>query len=49
VEDEATLQILKRLGCSTAQGYHISRPLPVEEVAGWIRDRSAGTADRPAA
>src|SRR2546422_5307655 len=49
VEDEATLQILKRLGCSTAQGYHISRPLPVEEVAGWIRDRSAGSADRPAA
>jgi len=49
VEDEATLQILKRLGCSTAQGYHISRPLPVEEVAGWIRDRSAGTADRPEA
>ncbi len=49
VEDEATLQILKRLGCSTAQGYHISRPIPVEEVAGWIRDRSASSADRPAA
>src|SRR2546428_5339465 len=49
VEDEASLQILKRLGCSTAQGYHISRPIPVEEVAGWIRDRSASSADRTAA
>ena len=49
VEDEATLQILKRLGCATAQGYHISRPLPVEEVAGWIRGRSGSSADRTAA
>ena len=49
VEDEATLQILKQLGCSTAQGYHISRPLPVEEITGWIRGRSASSADRTAA
>ena len=49
VEDEGTSQILKRLGCSTVQGYHISRPLPVEEVAGWIRDRAANAADRTAA
>ena len=49
VEDEATLQILMQLGCSTAQGYHISRPLPVEEITGWIRGRSASSADRTAA
>ena len=49
VEDEATLQILMQLGCSTAQGYHISRPLPVEEIAGWIRGRSASSAGRTAA
>jgi len=49
VEDEATLQILMQLGCSTAQGYHISRPLPVEEIAGWIRGRSGSSADRTAA
>ena len=44
VEDERTLQTLKRMGCSTAQGYFIGRPMPVEELEGWIRnwsDRSA--------
>src|SRR5438034_7483103 len=49
VEDEATLQILMQLGCSTAQGYHISRPLPVEGIASWIQGRSGSSADRTAA
>src|SRR5438093_3674987 len=48
-EDEATWPRLLQLGCSTAQGYHISRPLPVEEITGWIRGRSASSADRTAA
>jgi diguanylate cyclase len=38
VEDEATWQTLRRLGCSTAQGYFLSRPMPAAEVAGWVRD-----------
>jgi EAL domain-containing protein (putative c-di-GMP-specific phosphodiesterase class I) len=38
VEDEATWQTLQRLGCSKAQGYFLSRPMPVAEVAGWVRD-----------
>jgi diguanylate cyclase (GGDEF)-like protein len=38
VEDEATWQTLQRLGCSMAQGYFLSRPMPVAEVAGWVRD-----------
>jgi predicted signal transduction protein with EAL and GGDEF domain len=24
------------LGCDVAQGYHISRPLPADQVAGWM-------------
>jgi diguanylate cyclase (GGDEF)-like protein len=32
VEDEATLQLLPRLGCNLAQGYHISRPQPPAEL-----------------
>lgn len=28
VEDEPTLQLLERLGCDSAQGYHICRPQP---------------------
>ena len=36
VEDEATLQHLKTLGCDTVQGYYISHPLPESELKnGW--------------
>jgi diguanylate cyclase (GGDEF)-like protein len=45
VEDEATWQSLNRFGCTTAQGYFISRPMPATDVAGWLSEwssRSAG-------
>jgi EAL domain-containing protein (putative c-di-GMP-specific phosphodiesterase class I) len=29
VENESTLNMLRGMGCDLAQGYHISRPLPV--------------------
>lgn len=32
VEDEATLQLLHRLGCDLAQGYYIARPETAEEI-----------------
>ncbi len=32
VEDEASWQRLKALGCDSAQGYFLSRPLPAEQV-----------------
>lgn len=38
VEDEASLQLLRDLGCDHAQGYYISRPLPVENVCAWLED-----------
>ncbi|CAN5266784.1 hypothetical protein BH24ACT10_BH24ACT10_12290 [soil metagenome] len=37
VEDEATLQRLAELGCTHAQGYVISRPMPAAQVAAWCR------------
>jgi len=37
VEDSTTWQMLNRLGCSTAQGYFLSRPMPAAEVAAWMR------------
>ena len=40
VEDEPTWQALKRMGCSAAQGYFIGRPMPVGELAGWMRNWS---------
>jgi EAL domain-containing protein (putative c-di-GMP-specific phosphodiesterase class I) len=32
VEDEATLEKLRRMGVDFAQGYHIGRPLPIPEL-----------------
>jgi diguanylate cyclase len=40
VEDDATWQSLRRLGCSTAQGYFLSRPMPASEVEGWLSEWS---------
>lgn len=35
VETEAQMQMLARLGCHLAQGFHIARPMPAEEAAHW--------------
>jgi diguanylate cyclase (GGDEF)-like protein/PAS domain S-box-containing protein len=37
VEDGATLDRLATLSCDRAQGYHVSRPIPGEAVADWLR------------
>lgn len=36
VESIAHGQLLLQLGCDLAQGYGIARPMPAEEVAGWV-------------
>ncbi|RYZ93341.1 MAG: EAL domain-containing protein, partial [Moraxellaceae bacterium] len=36
VEDEATLQELKRLRCEQIQGFLFSKPLPVAEFEKWL-------------
>ena len=43
VEDSATMDLLRELGCDVAQGYYIARPMPPEELLDWERARS-GTA-----
>ena len=37
VENQAVLDALVRLKCNSAQGYHISRPLPVDELVEFLR------------
>jgi diguanylate cyclase (GGDEF)-like protein len=39
VETEAALAELARLGCDLAQGYHISKPLPAEQMTAWLQAR----------
>ena len=40
VEDAETWRILKDLGCDIAQGYFISRPLPIAEFEKWFAHAS---------
>ena len=36
VETKATFDQLARLGCDTAQGYWLSRPIPPGELTEWL-------------
>jgi diguanylate cyclase len=36
VEDPAHLHQLERYGCDIAQGFHLSRPIPPEQIPGWL-------------
>ena len=37
VETKDQLDFLNQLGCNYAQGYHISRPLPIYELEQWLK------------
>ena len=37
VEDDATLERLRTMGCDMVQGYLLSRPLGAAETAVWMR------------
>jgi EAL domain-containing protein (putative c-di-GMP-specific phosphodiesterase class I) len=36
VETFDVLELLRRLGCDLAQGFHIGRPMPGERMPGWV-------------
>lgn len=40
VEDGATLHTLKQLQCDQAQGFHIAKPLPIEQFDQWLAEFS---------
>jgi diguanylate cyclase (GGDEF)-like protein len=42
-EDQATVDALAMLGCDVVQGYHLSRPLPPEQLWSWLQDRPPAT------
>jgi EAL domain-containing protein (putative c-di-GMP-specific phosphodiesterase class I) len=41
VEDVATWRRLAELGCDSAQGYYLSRPIPATEMTAWAIARVA--------
>jgi EAL domain-containing protein (putative c-di-GMP-specific phosphodiesterase class I)/CheY-like chemotaxis protein len=44
VEDEAALTRVRMLGCDSAQGYHIARPMPAASVPAWVLSQRAPAA-----
>jgi diguanylate cyclase (GGDEF)-like protein len=36
LESEAVWELLRKMGCDQAQGYFISRPIPADQLAGWL-------------
>jgi len=48
-EDDAALAQLAAVGCDLVQGYAVSRPLPADQFAAWMRARSAPACLREAA
>ena len=48
VEDERTLRVLRTLECEIAQGFHVSRPLPEEELGAWLEQNASSFLKRDA-
>jgi diguanylate cyclase (GGDEF)-like protein len=47
VETSHTWDRLLELGCDTAQGFHVSRPLPEPVLVEWLRKRASGGESAP--
>jgi EAL domain-containing protein (putative c-di-GMP-specific phosphodiesterase class I) len=43
VEHKDSIEALKTLGCDSAQGYHISRPMPVSAFTSWMNTSTGYT------
>jgi len=41
VEDAAAERLLREMGCDIVQGYHLARPMPLDELIAWIRRHEA--------
>ena len=46
VEDEPTMDLLIAYGCDEAQGYYFGRPMPGDEIVGWLERSSFGVGRR---
>jgi diguanylate cyclase (GGDEF)-like protein len=45
VEDDSTWEQLAALGCDSAQGYHLARPMPAELFSTWLKEHPEGVAE----
>jgi diguanylate cyclase (GGDEF)-like protein len=47
VETQRQLDVAAELGCTFAQGFHLARPMPADEVPGWIAARTSARSRKP--
>ena len=47
VENAEVWERLRALGCTAAQGYYLSRPLPAADLSAWLRRRRAAAVPHP--
>jgi diguanylate cyclase len=40
IEDQAVMGKLREVGCDLVQGFHIARPMPLEQLLDWLADRA---------
>lgn len=43
VENQQSVELLRSMGCSTAQGFHLSRPLPQKDITPWLEKANCQT------
>lgn len=46
VENAESVELLTTMGCSTAQGFHLSRPLPAQDITPWLLDANCTTCEK---
>jgi len=49
VENSTIMELLKRLGCDTGQGYYLAKPMSVKGVYGWLKESRWGQRARAVA
>jgi len=47
VEDESTWEALEAVGCDNAQGYHLARPMPADQLSIWMSEHSRRIPELP--
>jgi EAL domain-containing protein (putative c-di-GMP-specific phosphodiesterase class I) len=47
VEDASTWEQLTNLGCTSAQGYYLARPMPADLFWKWLEEDGAGVGSTP--
>lgn len=43
IEDQDVYAALQSLGCDSAQGFYMARPMPVDQIAGWLQSTKTHT------